>query len=164
MAFYCLQGQEHIMFLRAQDTIGKLILIVIAWEQLLAGTSEHILSNEGRTAHRYQGESWVSNIIEFLNQANAKIKIHNSWQVKPLRENDSYLMDEIGKGEDINTKKIPNKCRIYLKVTTISDITTGCGKAIYLRILEGTRALKSRLNWPRQEYPQKKNGKSGKDA
>ena len=134
MMFYCLQCIEHIVFLtghlRAGDTTGKLILIATAWEQLLTGTIEHILSKDGQTVHSYLEESWVNNSMEFLNQANVKVKIHSSWRVEPSRENDSNLVDEIGKGEDTNTKNLLNKCRIYLKVKTMSDIKTCCSKAI----------------------------------
>jgi hypothetical protein len=44
-----------------------------------------------------------------------------------------------------------NACRLYLKVTLLSDVATPCGRFINLSYYEGKRSRQ--INWTTIQYP-----------
>jgi len=77
-----------------------------------------------------------------------------------LRTNDSFLMNrfwEAGyKGAELAQI---NRCRMFLCVTTVSDIATGDGRSILQSALKGQRNpfQTERYSWPQQGPPTKDN-------
>lgn len=72
-----------------------------------------------------------------------------------LRQNDSFIMEDFLKagyqGEELAEM---NRCRMYLQVTTLADISTGDGWALWRTALQGQKKLqKSPYGWPPQPDP-----------
>lgn len=77
---------------------------------------------------------------------------------KFLRANDKYIMDEWDdEGLPTHTLQILNNCRIYLKVTRLSDIVTNDGYHIQTQYINGSHINHILTHdWPRQEKPGRK--------
>jgi len=91
-----------------------------------------------------------------------KLQIHSQhwWTPSTLRENDQGLMKviaDIGKFEMWQLCQI-NRCPMYLKISTISDIASPCVTKLYdPRVNQSPVPVKdSRFNWPTQECPEPK--------
>ena len=103
--------------------------------------------------------SWVSNLWQFLNDLQGTLKFNNPWYFPLGRENDCNLMTQVLECLIDTTfpllalpklKKF-NLCQLYLKVITLSDITTSSGREIDINFGKGHRSsCTSNLKWPRQ--------------
>ena len=73
---YCEQGigqvTKVLAHTRAQTKLGKLILTVIDWYQLLAGTSEHILIDTRPIPGTRN--KWITSLREFLRKIKGKFR------------------------------------------------------------------------------------------
>ncbi len=85
--------------------------------------------------------------------------MNDPWTIAYARENDGHIMDTVTINESCSVKKAVNRCRIYLQVSTISDITTGDGKKIHPDYIKGTKHQKSLLKWPTKKKPPKSDWK-----
>eukprot|EP00978_Attheya_sp_CCMP212_P021750 scaffold63912_cov37-Attheya_sp.AAC.1 len=93
-------------------------------------------------------------------QIQATIKEENPWVIRSAREHDQHIMDIVLQSLSIPEKDYAelNYCRMYLRITTLSDITTSDGKQIMDDILKGNRDLSNHVDpteWPHQENPDK---------
>ena len=94
---------------------------------------------------------WVINVWEFFDSESLHIQIPNIQKQLLQLTHDSYFMDHV---QHLPTHKIIhiNKCRIYLRIITISDIedptVTYIKQNIYLR-----NPNKSKLLWSTTEQP-----------
>jgi hypothetical protein len=73
-----------------------------------------------------------------------------------IRDNDKYIMEEFYRsGQRGQALFRLNCCRMYLQVTTVSDITTGDGYYItqYAWMGQFDHHQTSRYEWPRQPRP-----------
>ena len=74
-----------------------------------------------------------------------------------LRERDVFIMDEIMDNiSSPTTQEIVNRVRIWMRVTTLSHITTADGSSIRKCFWKGEKQYDSRLLWPHQTKPSKK--------
>ena len=87
-----------------------------------------------------------------------KLLITGLHSVICLRVNDKFLMDTWDEESlPIQTLQILNYCRMYLKVTRISDIATNDGNYIQTAFIQGTQINTiPHHDWPRQQKPSKK--------
>ena len=75
-----------------------------------------------------------------------------------LRENDSFIMEHLYQSNASDEELLTcNRCRIYLQVLTISEITTGDGLSLLTSSLRGERLCSPLRNWswPKQPRPSK---------
>ena len=76
--------------------------------------------------------------------------------IKQQRFNDSYIMEDILNITISNIDiKILNACRIYLRVTFLSEISNIKGTAVIAESLTGDKSkiTKINLDWPNQNKP-----------
>jgi hypothetical protein len=123
-----------------------------------AGTSKPIL--EDNQDIPYIENQWMVTLRHFMIQIQATIKEENPWVIQSAREHDQHIMDIVLQSPSIPEKDYAelNYCRMYLRVTTLSDITTSDGKQIMDDILKGNRDLSNHVDpteWPHQEKPDK---------
>eukprot|EP00978_Attheya_sp_CCMP212_P018891 scaffold52212_cov35-Attheya_sp.AAC.1 len=93
-------------------------------------------------------------------QIKATIQEEKPWTIPSARVHDQHIMDAFLQSPSIPEKDYAalNYCRLYLRVTTLSDITTSDGKQIMYDILTGYRDLHLHVDpteWPHQEKPDK---------
>jgi len=123
--------------------------------QLRLGSQDIIYSLPFSRLEHLIPNSWFKTQWKFINHQNLKIK---GWtaQIPPLRENDQHLMIKfVEKGvpkEDLQTL---NKCRYYLQVNTLAEVSTGDGLRIKLSILDGHRPIDriSPYKWQTTQKP-----------
>lgn len=87
-----------------------------------------------------------------------KIKITGDLStMKAMRENDECIMDVLFKDRSITLAKLAscNRCRIYLQITTIAEMTTISGQRLRPNVLQVHKddMIPNQFNWPNQERP-----------
>jgi hypothetical protein len=145
-----------IKHIRNGSTVGDAGEILIRWAQMMAGTSLPILVDNQDIPHIEN--KWIRKLREFLRVINAQIKETDPWTIPSAREHDHHIMDAVLKSPTISTSECAriNYCRMYLQVTTLSDITTSDGNYIRYDVLmgEGDRTQRIEdIKWPYQEKP-----------
>ena len=160
-SIYAMQGRKHVeMFLghmRADDIGADLLRISQSYTQLEAGTSKHVMQYPWEAAEQYVTTTWITSLWDFLTKIDATIEVEDAWRPLPQRENDQFLMDRIGQDSAITTTEIRQfqRCRIYLQVTTLSDIVDGTGKFIDEKAWRGERDKyrTATYRYPTQQRP-----------
>ena len=81
-----------------------------------------------------------------------KIEIKHNIDVTLLRDHNLFLMEHFTSvAFNDQDKNIINKCRVYLKILTLSDMVTGDGTMILLNVWEGRIVQNNlcNLKWPK---------------
>ena len=158
---YTTQGVEKLKLflghLRLQDRTGLLLHCDLALLQLLSGTGHFILNQEYKH-YRWLEQGWLTSLWEFLNQVKFTLFYPSSWLPTLTRRSDSYLMEifhHLHLPQPVMAKL--NRCRLFLQVITLSDITSADGTYILPTIKNGTLQEDriSMLMWPHQGRPTK---------
>ena len=147
------QGTQHIRrfmgHLRQNDDIAKLFIIELNLLQLYAGCGEQILSTNYKD-YPYVPHSRLTYLWKFLTRIKASMHVSNAWTPPLVREGDSYLMPQFqARKFKPQTMCILNKCRMYLNIITVADITNPHGTHVDRNILLGKKQRSSHLKWPR---------------
>jgi len=155
------QERQHLRMLcghlRANDHVGKAIINTISMLQLESGLTMPFLN----TPYKYSQwvtEGWLKECWRILDKYKLQIHSQHWWTPPTLREHDQGFMKTIadrGKFEAWQLRQI-NRCRMYLKITTISDIASPCGTKLHnLRVNQSPTPVEdSKFNWPTQECPE----------
>jgi hypothetical protein len=137
-----MQAQKTKQHLRAFTQLGSTILIQLNWAQLVSGRSTPILEIPSETIPQLENEQWIQNYDnpDDLDTPYGK------------RVNELILMD-ITAGKNLSKHEIQqiNKCRLYLKVESISDIENWSGTRINDNSWKVNRGIYRRDKlWPQQ--------------
>jgi hypothetical protein len=133
---YEMQGYGQIeMFLeswRAKHTHQSNILkIAVQWAQYCTGTGTSILIDTA-TKLPHLESTWISSLRTYLNIIKVSIQVDEPGIPQKMREHDEYIMDIVitsKKYKPHQVRKI-NYCRMYLNVTTVSEMTNAKGDII----------------------------------
>ena len=167
---YLQQGASQItillQFFEDQGEMGHLIRNSLELLKLDIGIGGNIFSHTHSRYEPFLTPCWVTNVWKMINEF--KLSVEDKSASPPLRrENDKYIMQEITKTETSKTSlRRINRCRLYLRVITLSDIATGDGKQITNWAKQGNlqKRFKRRLGWPRQSYPSQKSWSAWRKA
>ncbi len=156
-------AQQTIILLRhmrAHTPLGLAIEVLIRTYQLWAGIRNHVLSDTQPCP--WIPNQWLSFLRQSMHQNQIKIT-YQSWTIPPLRLNDRFLMEDFN---DQNFSRMQlerlNACRMYLQVTTLSEITDHTGSELMPQVLllrpnEPPKGLLnisfSTLQWPLVHCP-----------
>jgi len=122
--------------------------------QIECGSSTPFFSLDPRTWNDLVTKTWISHIWSECQPLGIEIKFHTEsyWVPKPVRERDVCIMDVAASMYNGVQLRQINMCRIALKVTFLSDISSVDGKRILLAYYHGKSHSESgrisRLNWP----------------
>ena len=98
-------------------------------------------------------QSWIKSLWQFASEYNIHIPAQEE-HLELRREGDSFLTEKFAHS-DIGTPALRsiNKCRLYLEVTTLSDILDGSGKRYCNHIMNGhnDNERSSYHRWPQQQ-------------
>lgn len=154
--------KQVISYLRTDGQPTTLLEIAVAWAQYSAGTENNIFQNVQHPLP-YLDSPYLQHLRTFLAATNAQIRMTNYGKLPLQRDNDKYIMQYAMdmKFTDIELTYI-DRCRRYLQVLTIADITTPCG-----HFLDDDKALgtptnfssRSTLHHFNQERPPKRQWK-----
>jgi hypothetical protein len=155
---YDLQGSDTTRLLLQElnqegSMTQRMLLILLDTIQLESGIGQPILEN--CKALEYLEWGWIPQIRDFL--WHIKGQIIGATMIPPIyRKNDSYLMDSTYlEGLSRRDKIYIHRCRIYLQVETVSDITAADGTHIdpVWKRQDSTKPSRSLIRWPRQQAP-----------
>ena len=156
------QGTEKCLsilrYSRCDRPVSKTIMIYLYWCQLIAGTSWSILENTNVKLPQLNEEKWMTSVREFLDKSQLKIHIPQLITDKLQCERDKYIIDcAISLGfQNIELERI-NRCRLFLRATTISDIADATGTRINNEVVECSydAQIVDKGKWPVQTQPGK---------
>ena len=158
------QGISHISDLIEniwKDSITrKLQRASLEYMRLELGVNRNILNSDyNQLAWLVLTPSWMEHTWRFMSLH--KITIDYDVPTIPmLRENDKPLMEILIQDKSFTKHEIQvvNKCRLYLQVFSLSDMTTGCGKYVRDGIWNCVRDHHNKSNslqWPLYPPPRK---------
>jgi hypothetical protein len=152
-----MQAQIIIQHLRAFTQLGETILIQLNWAQLVSGRSQPILEIPSDGIPQLGNEQWIQTLRRFLTVSGITMHISNITVPYEKRVNDQILMDVMARQHWSNSDIIEiNKCRIHLKVESISDITNQSGTHIKEQCWNAHIGSRRRDKlWPQQTQPGK---------
>jgi hypothetical protein len=126
---------------RAKQTHqGKMLRIALQWAQVCAGTSKSILEDTKTKLPHVESE-WLLSLWTYLDSIKSTIQVDQPGIPMPMREHDQYIMDialQMNKFKPHQIRKI-NYCRMYMKVTTVLEITNAKGDIIDPAMIKGNR-------------------------
>ena len=134
------------------NQVGKAIQISLALAQVESGKSFHLLEHPGSHIP-YLTPTWITSLGTFLGSHHMAISQNNTPIATLCSDNDSLLMDSIQlAGMTVKEQRQVNQCRMYLGVTTVSDIATADGRMVSAETLQGQTMTDriSPLKWPSQ--------------
>jgi hypothetical protein len=148
------QVELLVRHLRAGSTQGTLMLIAISWWQMVVGVSYSLLGQPDKFVP-FDAPHWLSFIRGFLQSVEASIHINALALPSSHREFDSCIMDVIHDLPGIMRPQLQafNRCRVFLGVQFLSEITTADGCYIARDAWDGSRPYISPLLWPYQPAP-----------
>jgi len=95
--------------------------------------------------------TWITDIWKFIHQAKITVDVENQWLPRLCRQHDTAIMD-FAITLSLNAFQLGciNTCRLFLQVTTLSDIVSANGEYIVPFILDGHRdeCRGTDLLWP----------------
>ncbi len=135
---------------RSPHTIQSRVLkIALQWAQYTSGIGVPILEAPHIKLPHLESK-WLQSLRVYLVKVQGKLRVANPGIPTLQRVHDQYLMDMVlanPKWKPSQIKRI-NWCRLYLNVTTLSDITTAQGNEIDPAIYNGTlESVQAQCTW-----------------
>ena len=117
---------------RGNTSLGRTFRIMMEHAQIQAGIQDQIFATTKRV--QYIESTWITSLQEKMQEIQAEVTIENYWTPAPKRINDVMIMEQIQEMNlpDKDIRRI-NYCRMYLRVTCLSDICNSDGKTIMTR-------------------------------
>ena len=111
-------------------------------------------------------QTWIKSLWEFVDTYSIQMPAYNH-KLQLKREHDQFLMEAFHNA-NYSPKQLVrlNRCRQYLQVETLSDITNGMGDRICRQAYQGQRTynFKRPYEWPEQPNPDKHHWKLWRQA
>ena len=155
---YTLQGIMHLEDLIHQTSQGTLTgeMYRLTLEQLIVniGYGDDLFSAPYALMGKLMPYTWMTHLWEFLDRYG--IQLRHDIRLELVRQHDSFIMRRAVEAKFSFTQlDAINRCRVYLQVLTVSEITTADGEFIAEKAWAGIRdtTVTSRYNWPRQQKP-----------
>jgi len=149
--------------MRARTQLGTAIKILIRTYQLWAGLSDPILIDTRPCS--WVPECWLSRIRRTLYEHRIQI-IDKGWTIPIIQQFDVHLMDAIMELQLTPAQLVQiNACRMYLRVTTLAEITDHTGTTLLPQVILQPKTERptglhdishSILEWPVIHLPSRK--------
>ena len=137
---------------RSGSSRMKNLLIYISWAQHVTGISAHILQYPNKPIPPIGNQQWLHTLREFLAINNFGIQLSGIRVVKTRRVNDTCLADKIAL-ENRALATMLNRCRLYLRVETLSDCCNANGTHLRPAVFKCQNRQSSESHWPLQSRP-----------
>ena len=158
---YVSQGLAHVEivqeYIRSTCMIGSLLRTAIEWAKIHVGSDQNFFDLDFDKYGHLLPQSFLKTTWQFVHEYNIKMPTVLS-QLQPSRDHDKFLMDTFVNAEPKFTAtelQRLNRCRLYLHVSTVSDITDGSGVRISKQSSNGHRDpdRPQYHDWPEQGRP-----------
>jgi hypothetical protein len=133
--WYTLQGvgqvQLFVKHWRTASLISQVLRIDLAWSQWQAGISTSILQDV-HTALPWLECRWLRSLRGFLQFCKGQLHVDHDFVIPSERHGDIHIMDYAQRCRLFTEAemKLLNYCRLYLHVTTVSELFNASGTAI----------------------------------
>lgn len=156
---HTLQGIDKLYLflghLRIRDRTAQLLHSDLSYLQLLTGSGSLCL-NLSIADYQWVEKGWLTSLWDYVNTVHLQFIYPALWLPPLPRAGDAYLMEQFLQLKlPNNTLARLNRCRLYLQVITISDLTSADGSTILPAAKQGTliEERPSGLRWPSQGLP-----------
>jgi hypothetical protein len=139
--WYSLQGEGQIKHFikhwRTNTLISRTLRMTTMWAQWQTGHNVSILEDTG-TSLPYLECRWLRSLREFLQQINATIQVDMALVAQPERQKDIYIMTYARQSGLFSCSDLAviNYCRLYLHVTTVSELFDADGTTMIPKLFE----------------------------
>jgi hypothetical protein len=122
------QIQHFLKHWRTHTDISQLLRIALAWTQWQAGIDTSILS-DCFTPIDYVECRWILSLRKALRASHASFRLGSSFVQSPERTYDPHIMDCARRSKHFSPTELQqlNYCRMYLHVTTVSELLNAKG-------------------------------------
>jgi hypothetical protein len=170
---YIEQGISHIQrFIDKpqlrDDITGFLLQVSVEQLKLELGVDTEPFNSDYSALRSLATDCYTTHMWDFLDTYN--IKLSTSTGDIPLqRQGDEMFMARVTKTQKLNKHQLMSvhKCRLYLKISRLSDVVSVCGKFIRPEVWEteiSTRLNAGGYDWPRQGRPSVSDWQTWKDT
>ena len=155
---YHTQGIRHIKDILDQSwrntPSAKLLIANIESMKIDAGIGGYLFQQDTPLSWLTTKDTIVSNTLDFCQRYEITFQEPGT-NLQLKRENDAFLMEGfIAAGATTTELQAINRCRLYLRVTTVSDISTGDGQRLSQTAYERkTYTYRDTYHWPQQGRP-----------
>ncbi len=155
---FCEQGIRGLFtfmgHFKSGSEIGKMVVIGYETYRLIVGLPECPYQHPNKMARQiYDIQDWFAFLHDFLEENALSVSLPEVpyLQQKCVRDQalTALLSDRLSRAECRSF----NRCRLFLRVTHVSDITSGDGQKLLKDAYHGSYRFQSRLNWPHQNRP-----------
>ena len=159
---YVKQGTTQIgllqQYLQTDTITGELLRSNIEAIKMHIGIRHNLFTMDYDRLHRLVPPSMMKHVWQFCRKNNLRIEERTTSDIILRRNNDKFIMEVISTSNNTYTNNDLahiNRCRIYLQVLTLSDITNGNGTLIRRGVLKGTMKVLNQpyYIWPIQSRP-----------
>ena len=131
-----------IRHLRTPGQVHDLLEIALSWFQFCAGVGYPILLYPEKSISHLEGH-WLVSIRQFLASIEGSLELTSTHIPALQRSGDAFLMEKACSSRlfsPADLRKL-NYCRLYLNVTTLSDVTNATGNRFAPGIFAGTKSV-----------------------
>ena len=155
---YIYQHCRHIQDITSQPwrgtQIGQLIVTNLEAAKLEAGVYGSLFDNEVHITWFNTTNSWLIGTYNFCREHEIAFDEQGA-SLGPSCANDRAIMEVLSQQYTASHLKLLNMCRLYARVTSISDIVDGSGRKLHLqnRLKPDIWSHNSAYKWPQQDIP-----------
>ena len=158
---YLVQGSKHIamlhQFLDTDSITGELLRHSIEITKIHLGHGQNLFTLDYSRLGRLTPSTWISQLWGFCHKFDIHINDEVTSNATPKRQNDKFIMEEIALYNEFSNNDLDhiNRCRLHLRVMTLSDIVNGNGRLLRRGVMKGNmfQLNTSPYLWPRQDRP-----------
>ena len=160
---YVNQGVEKVIFyleqINSTSMSRNLLRSNMEWAMIHVGIGDKNLFEIPFKPFGYLlPRTWIKSLWEFVDEYSITMPTYKNI-LKTKRDNDKFIMEAFHNANYSKKELLKlNRCRMYLKVDTLSDITNGMGDRICRLTYNGQRThnFKRTYDWPEQPKPDEK--------
>ena len=151
------QGLLHVQALlhhiRANTELGTMLLVTLSWAQKYSGYSTSLLSDPSLPIEHVPSP-WFATALHYLEIHDCHLVVDHPGVTLLQRLHDRALMDET-RTLPPGQRKAINRCRLFLKVTSLADLCDETGTFLQPSLFRGEAKLPSSPVglWPHQPRP-----------
>jgi hypothetical protein len=149
--------QAILQQIRDNTNLGKTMIILFQWAQLVAGIALPVLMDTNRRLPHLRDELWIQTHRHFLTVSSMTLVIPEITTPVLKRTHDKVLMNIATDNFSFSNSDIEkiNRCRIYLRAEVLSDITSADGTYITTaaQTCHPSAILQTSTQWPKQPQP-----------
>ena len=154
------QGLQQVQFLgrhlrSPNSPLRSLFQLGVEWFRTLCGYTTCPLASPAINTQHVELATWFRSLQGFLATIHHSLEIPNLYLPRSVRQSDVAIMDLPTATFTLSDLQRINRCRLYLQVSVLSEISTGDGTQLQKEAWKGQLPLNnySLLLWPRQPRP-----------